>query len=292
VTRQGYYRYVATLTRPSKDKLLLAQIHHIYQQDEENGTYGVIRMQEALDYLYGVVVGKRRLQRIMHENGWLQRSKRKPNGLTRADKAAQKSDNLLGGDFTAERPNEKVVTDMTEVPAKDGKLYVSAAFDCYDQTCVGLAMGTSMKTDLVLRMVEQMTTQSGTPLLIHSDRGSQYTSHAYREALQKRGIQQSMNSAGGRCHDNAKCESMWARFKEEKIYRMDTKSYTVEQLKVIVFRYFMGYWNHRRICSAIGGVPPIYKRQRYWNKQNHYTVASFYVSQLSLDIFKRCVNEN
>jgi len=111
-------------------------------------------MQEALDDPYGVVVGKRRLQRIMNENGWLQRSKRKPNGLTRADKAAQKSDNLLGGDFTAERPHEKVVTDMTEVPAKDGKLYVSAAFDCYDQTCVGLAMGTSMKTDLVLRMYE------------------------------------------------------------------------------------------------------------------------------------------
>lgn len=273
MTRQGYYRYVATLNRPSKDELLLAQLHHIYQQDEENRTYGVLRMQEALDYQYGVVVGKRRLQRMMHENGWLQPSKRKPHGLTKADKAAQKSDNLLCGDFTAERPNVKVVTDITEVPAKDGKLYVSAAFDCYDQTCVGLAMDTSMKTDLILRMLEQMTTQSGTPLLIHSDRGSQYTSHAYREALQKKGIQQSMNSAGGRCHDNAKCESMWARFKEEKIYLMNTTSYTVEELKGIVFRYFMSYWNHRRICSAIGGVPPIYKRQLYWNQQNHHAVA-------------------
>lgn len=169
---------MATLNRPSKDELLLAQLHHIYQQDEENHTYGVIRMQEALQYQYGVVVGKRRLQRVMNEKGWLQPWKRKPNGLTKADKAAQKSDNLLGGDFIAEKPNEKVVTDMTEVPAKDGKLYISAAFDCYDQTCVGLAMDTSMKTDLVLRMLEQMTTQFGTPLLIHSDRGSQYTSHA------------------------------------------------------------------------------------------------------------------
>lgn len=273
MTRQGYYRYVATLNRPRKDELLLAQLHHIYQQDEENRTYGVLRMQEALDYQYGMVVGKRRLQRMMHENGWLQPSKRKPNGLTKADKAAQKSDNLLRGDFTAEMPHAKIVTDITEVPAKDGKLYVSAAFDCYDQTCVGLAMDTSMKTSLVLRMLEQMTTQYGTPLLIHSDRGSQYTSHAYREALQERGIQQSMNSAGGRCHDNAKCEAMWARFKEEKIYRLDSTSYTVEELKVIVFRYFMSYWNHRRICSAIGGVPPIYKRQLYCKQHNHHAVA-------------------
>jgi putative transposase len=261
------------MNRPNKDELLLANIRDMYQQDEENGTYGVIRIQEALEYHYGMYAGKRRLQRMMKENGWLQPLKRKPNGVTKAEKAAQKNDNLLNGNFTAEMPNEKVVTDMTEVHAKDGKLYISAAFDCYDQTCVGLAMGTSMNTDLVLRMLDQMITHHGTPLLIHSDRGSQYTSHAYRQTLQEHGIQQSMNSAGGRCHDNAKCESMWARFKEEKIYRMDTTCYTVEELKVIVFRYFMSYWNHRRICSAIGGVPPIYKRQLYWNQQNHHAVA-------------------
>jgi len=161
------------------------------------------------------------------------------NRTRRIVRAAQKSDNLLGDDFTAERPNEKVVTDITEVPAKDGKLYGSAAFDCYDQTCVDLAMGTSMKTDLVLKMVDQMITHYGTPLLIHSDRESQYTSHDYRKALQEHGIQQSMNSASERCHDHAKCESMWARFKEEKIYRMNTSCYPVEELKRIVFRYFM-----------------------------------------------------
>jgi transposase InsO family protein len=261
------------MNRPNKDELLLAQLHHIYEQDEENRTYGVIRIQQALEYHYGVFAGKGRLQRMMNEQGWLQPSKRKPNGLTKADKAAQKSDNLLCGNFTAELPNEKVVTDITEVPAQDGKLYISAAFDCYDQTCVGLAMDTSMKTTFVLTMLKQMTTQYGAPLLLHSDRGSQYTSYAYRKALQEYGIQQSMNSAGGRCHDNAKCESIWARFKEEKIYRMDTTCYTVEQLKVIIFRYFMSYWNHRRICSAIGGVPPIHKRQQYRSKFNHSTVA-------------------
>ena len=75
-----------------------------------------------------------------------------------------------------------------------------------------------------------------------------------------------MNSAGGRCHDNARCESMWARFKEELLYgRYDTTSMTVEQLKTLIWRYFISYWNNRRICSANGGLPPMIKRQQYYD---------------------------
>ena len=74
-----------------------------------------------------------------------------------------------------------------------------------------------------------------------------------------------MNSAGGRCHDNARCESMWARFKAELLYgRYDTSSMTVAQLKTIIWRYFISYWNHRRICSANGGLTPMVKRQQYY----------------------------
>ena len=74
-----------------------------------------------------------------------------------------------------------------------------------------------------------------------------------------------MNSAGGRCHDNARCESMWAQFKEELLYgRYDATSMTVEQLKTLIWRYFISYWNNRRICSANGGLPPMVKRQQYY----------------------------
>jgi transposase InsO family protein len=75
-----------------------------------------------------------------------------------------------------------------------------------------------------------------------------------------------MNSAAGRCHDNAKCESMWARGKEEIMALYDTKKMTCEQLKGLIFRYYMSYWNNRRICSAIGGVPPAIKRGAYYEK--------------------------
>ena len=103
--------------------------------------------------------------------------------------------------------------------------------------------------------------------IVHSDRGSQYTSSAYRTAIQKYGIVQSMNSAGGRCHDNARCESIWARMKEELFYNRGRRSedYTIKALKTMVWRYFMSYWSNRRICSAIGGLPPAVKRRRFYS---------------------------
>ena len=99
----------------------------------------------------------------------------------------------------------------------------------------------------------------------HSDRGSQYTSELYRAALRDNQIIQSMNSAGGRCHDNARCESMWARMKEELFYSRNRKTehYTKDELKTMIWRYYMSYWNNRRICSANDGLPPAVKRSLY-----------------------------
>lgn len=197
-----------------------------------------------------------------------QLEKRKPNGITKADKEARKSDDLIKRDFTANKPLEKCITDMTEIKASDGKLYVSAIFDCYDLAVLGLAMDTNMKATLCEQTLDNAC--KAYPMLrgaiLHSDRGTQYTSELYRKAINKYGILQSMNSAGGRCHDNARCESMWARFKEELLYgRYDTTSMTVEQLKTLIWRYFISYWNNRRICSANGGLPPMIKRQQYYD---------------------------
>ena len=138
---------------------------------------------------------------------------------------SHKSDDLIKRDFTAKKPLEKCITDMTEIKASDGKLYISAIFDCYDLAVLGLAMDTNMKATLCEQTLDNAC--RAYPMLrgaiLHSDRGTQYTSELYRKAINKYGILQSMNSAGGRCHDNARCESMWARFKEELLYgRYDT----------------------------------------------------------------------
>ena len=151
--------------------------------------------------------------------------------------------------------------------AKDGKLYVSAIFDCFDSSVPGLAMESNMKATLCEHTLDNayLAYPDLRGAIVHSDRGTQYTSEAYRKALAKYGIIQSTNSAGGRCHDNARCESMWARMKSELLYdRYNTETVTTEELKVLVWRYFISYWNNRRICSANGGLPPSIKRQRYY----------------------------
>ena len=170
-------------------------------------------------------------------------------------------------DFQAEKPLEKCVTDITEIKAKDGKLYVSAIFDCFDLTVLGLAMDDNMRAELCVRTLD--AAHGAYPglrgTIVHSDRGSQYTSQGYRAAMEKYGIHQSMNSDGGRCHDNARCESMWARMKCELFYdRLDSQQFTIQELKTLVWRYFMSYWNNRRICSANGGLPPAAKREQYY----------------------------
>jgi transposase InsO family protein len=259
-----------TKGQPWKYQALADAILEILEEDECNDTYGRHRMYEALLLKNPPNVhipSERTVYRVMDEMGVSHRPKRKPNGITKADREAQKSDDLLRRDFDAEEPLTKCVTDITEIPAKNGKLYVSTIFDCFDSAALGIAMDTNMKAELCVQTVKNamMAYPELRGALLHSDRGSQYTSAVYRETLEKYGIQQSMNSAGGRCHDNAKCESMWGRMKEELLYgRYDTREMTVEQLKVLIWRYFMSYWNHRRICSANGGLPPMIKRQRYY----------------------------
>ena len=272
VTRQGFYWYLKHRDDPWKYTEIAEKMREIVDEDECNDTYGYVRMREALACKYPdeKLPSERTIYRIMQKTGLIHRPKRKPNGITKADRAAQKSDDLLKRDFKADCPYSKCVTDITEIPAKDGKLYVSAIFDCYDLGVLGLSMADNMRAELCVETVRNAckTYPQMRGAILHSDRGAQYTSQVYRAELQRKGIIQSMNSAGGRCHDNARCEAMWARMKEELLYgRYDTKQMTIEELKTLIWRYFMSYWNNRRICSANGGLPPMVKRQMYLDAQ-------------------------
>lgn len=95
------------------------------------------------------IPGERTVYRVMQEIGLSHHPKRKPNGITKADREARKSDDLLKRDFISKEPLKKCVTDITEIKAKDGKLYVSAIFDCFDAAVLGLAMDTNMKAPCV-----------------------------------------------------------------------------------------------------------------------------------------------
>ena len=271
VSRQGYYRYLARQNRPWRYQGLAAAIQEIYEEDLCNDTYGRRRMYQALELKQpkGVEIpSERTVYRVMEQLGLDHPPRRKPNGLTKAEREARKSDDLLKRDFSADKPTEKCVTDITQLKGKDGSLYLAALFDCFDHAVLGLAMADNMRAELCVRALDDAAAAYPNirGAIVHSDRGSQYTSAAYRQAVERFGIRQSMNSDGGRCHDNAFCESMWARMKCELFYgRIDPESLTVEELKTMVWRYFMSYWNHRRICSANGGLPPLVKRQAYFH---------------------------
>ena len=152
VSSKGFYKYLAIKDRPWKYQDLADAMRVIHAEDECNDTYGRIRMYQALllKNPTGIKIpSDRTVYRVKDEIGLVHRPKLTPNGITKADREARKSDDLLKREFKADKPLEKCVTDITEIKAKDGKLYVSAIFDCFDSSVLGLAMETNMKATFV-----------------------------------------------------------------------------------------------------------------------------------------------
>ncbi len=264
VSVSGYSKYIKSLSKPYKYAELLASIEAILQEDDYNKTYGKLRTYEKLQLDYDCPYSYHTVSKVMREHGLLQK-RNNPKGLTKSDKEAHKSDDLLNRDFTAIEPCQKLVTDITEFQCRDGKIYLSGIFDCFDNACLALSISDNMKTELVIDSYRSLLSRYDVKNAIsHSDRGSQYTSKEFRKLLRQNHIIQSMNSASGRCHDNAKCESMWARGKEEmkSVHKFSKLSKT--EASSIIYDYYLDYWNNRRISSSIGGLPPMTKRGAYY----------------------------
>ena len=275
VTRQAFYDHLSHKNAPWKYQALADEMMKIHEEDQYNDCYGRERMYLALQQRKDAgktdidIPCETTVRKVMVQIGLIHKPRRKPNGITKADRLAQKSDDLLRRDFYADRPLKKAVTDMSEVKAKDGKLYVSAIFDCFDLMPLGIAIEDNMRASLCCHTLENANKSYPDikGCIIHSDRGSQYTSEEYRAAVKKYGIIQSMNSAGGRCHDNARCESMWARMKGELFYSREDKpeNYTMKELKTMIWRYYMNCWANRRICTANGGLLEAARRKLYYD---------------------------
>lgn len=130
VSESGYYRSLKAVKRVTQRQILLVKIEKIISQFPENENYGVRRIHLALQQ-QGDMVSYSTVRRTMKEKGLLHKVKRHPNGITREDATAQKSENLIARDFTADEPGRKWLTDITEVPCADGKLYVAPVLDCW-----------------------------------------------------------------------------------------------------------------------------------------------------------------
>jgi transposase InsO family protein len=262
VSESGFYRSLKPSSKKQSQQSLLVAIQDVLNEHEDNQNYGVMRVLLALEQK-GIKASYSKVYRVMKKHGLLKKAKRHPNGITREDALAQKSENLLQGDFIASASNQKWLSDITEIPCSDGKLYLCAVLDCFNGEIVGLAMDDNMRKELCIQAFENACrARNARGMIFHSDRGSQYTSQAFRECLARRGAIQSM-SGTGRCYDNARMESFFATLKKEKLYKIKTERYPMAYVKTVIFRYIMVYYNRQRIyTSNPGGWPPAIYREK------------------------------
>lgn len=262
VSESGYHRYVKNKNKPSKDELLSVAIKEIIDVNPLNDNYGVPRVQLALEQR-GIKAGKRRITRIMRENGWLHTKKRRPKGLTKADPQAMITENLIKQDFDADAPFKKLLTDITQIQCKDGKLYISPILDCYNGEILSLIMRNNMKKELCIDTVKALRKYPIAGAIIHSDRGSQYTSDAFRSTLKDMHMLQSLSGVA-HCYDNARMESFFATLKKELLYRIPTYRMTMEEVKSAVFRYIFTYYNRIRVYTGnpYGWPPTVYRQMK------------------------------
>lgn len=262
VSESGYYRWLKNREKPASRQLLSVEIQKIIDEHPDNDNYGADRMRIAL-IRAGIEVSISTVRRTMKEMGLLHK-RHIPHGITKATTEIQEKENLIKRDFTSNEPLKKVLSDITEIQCSDGKLYVSAVLDCFNGEILAAAMDDNMKKELCIATVNQMKKLYGKRLVgtvFHSDRGSQYTSDAFRKALKDSKMIQSL-SGTGHCFDNARMESFFATLKKEKIYRIAAYKLTRDEVKTIIFRYIFVYYNRVRIhTSNPFGLSPVKYRE-------------------------------
>lgn len=259
ISESGYYRWLKNRNKPTKQQLLPVKIKEILNEHPDNSNYGYNRMHNAL-VQKGINVSNRTVYRAMKAGGYIHKQ-RKPHGITKATTEIQEKENLIKRNFHADKPMQKLLTDITEIQCADGKLYISPIMDCFNGEIVALEMRENMKKELCIDTVKQLGSMNG--VILHSDRGSQYTSEAFRKELNRNGIRQSL-SGTGHCYDNCRMESFFATLKKEKLYQIPTYRMLLEEVKTIVFRYIFVYYNRIRIhTSNPNGMSPEKYRVAY-----------------------------
>lgn len=257
----GFYSWKRRPNAPRhrQDDECAVMIRRVFEQ--HHAIYGGPRITEELRAL-GHRINRKRVERLMREMGLQakQRNKFKPR-TTVVDDDALISPDLLGQDFSAELLNQRWVGDITYLETSEGFEYLATVIDLHSRRVVGWALSSTLETTIVIEAMDMALRQRkpSPGLIFHSDRGCQYTSHAFRNRLSMAGIQQSM-SRSGCCYDNAAAESFFHSLKVEWLHGHDVRDR--ETVRTEVFRYIEGYYNRCRRHSSIGYLSPAdYERQ-------------------------------
>jgi putative transposase len=261
VSRQGYYAYAHR--PPSRRVVAEAELCEAIREvfTESGETYGsprVLRELKARD----IRTSKRRVERAMRGMGLTPPAPRRQTKTTIRDASHPVAPNELARDFTATRPNERWVTDITYVWTDEGWAYVASILDLFSRSVVGWAIDTTVTTKLALTALQNAVQRRrpGAGLLHHSDRGCQYTSIQYRARLAELGVIVSMSRTGN-CWDNAVAESFFATLKSELVHRR--RWHSVIELRQALFEYIEIFYNRRRLHSSLDYKTPAAVEQEY-----------------------------
>jgi putative transposase len=254
----GYYDWQRRRLCPGKRALenqtLAREIGQIHVQSRQ--TYGSPRIVEALRK-QGHRHGRLRIARLMKQAGLCGRQKgRYRVQTTNSHHDEPIAPNRLALAPKATAPNQLWVADITYIQTKEGWLYLAAILDLYSRKIVGWAMSEHIDSSLVLKALAMALVHRQPPanLLFHSDRGVQYASADYRQALGQAGLIPSM-SRRANCYDNATMESFWSTLKWELVYRrnFDTRA----QARSQIFDYIESFYNRQRLHSALNYRSPV-----------------------------------
>lgn len=256
--REGFYEWRKRKT-PDNSKLL-SVLKKLRGKYPCYGTQSLIdELPKELKCSYG------KAYKLLRDNNLLCFRKRKPHGNTKRDKSKTPAKDLINRDFYSRTPGVKLFSDITEVRCADGKLYCCEVMDAFDGAIIGLSIENNMRaemcTEALIRAKNRFNTLSG--CIIHTDRGSQFTSNLYEEISAKLGFVQSMGAVGT-CADNARIESFHSTLKRELIYRIPYSTMTREQVKALIWEWVETEYNfNRRNTANEHKLPPLLKREIY-----------------------------
>ena len=260
VSLSGYY---AWKKRPlsqhqREDQQLAERIQAVYHANRQ--VYGSPRIQVELRE-QGISISRKRVARLMREQGLSAARRRHRTITTHSEPGARVVPNLLNQEFSATRPNEKWTGDITAIWTYEGWLYLAVVLDLYSRRVIGWAMAATQDEALIQRAFQMalLTRHPSAGILFHSDRGSQYTSDAYRALLADVGATVSMSRTGN-CYDNAVTESFFGTLKGECVER--TSFQTRGQAKQTIFEYVECFYNRIRRHSSLGYMSPVTYEQR------------------------------
>lgn len=265
-----YYEWKARERDPARlpartraDAALRPEIQRVWMATR--GRYGARKAWKALRR-EGRVVARCTMTRVFKAMGLLGVVRGRRATTTVPEPAAHRPQDLVQRDFTATRPNQLWVSDLTYVPTWRGFVYVAFVTDAYSRRIVGGRATTTLRTDLALDALEQALPDRAldSPLVLHSDRGSQYLAIRFTERLLEAGIESSVGSRGD-AYDNALAESINALYKAEVIHHLGPWK-GVENVEYATLEW-VAWYNSQRLMQPLGDIPPAKFEAQHYHTQ-------------------------